>query len=201
MMGGVHAPMARIELADRDDLPPENRDLLASLSAKEGLPEEYHHLIENPDRDVYRAIARAPDLLEPFRTYAQKVWECCGASARKRELVILTVARELEAEYEWHQHVRVGLKAGLTPMEIRGINLGDYTELSDDDRILIRYIQSYVQQNVDDGTFTAFVRTYDEPTVVGVSLLGGIYVTIALFGDALELETEEPFVGWDLSGL
>lgn len=193
--------MARIELADPDDLDPEHRRLIASLSAKDGLPEEYHHLIEIPERNVYRAIARTPSILEPFRTFGRKVWEECGVDVRRRELAILTVAAELKADYEWHQHVRVGLKSGLTPEEIRAIGAGDFDAFSTEDRVLVRHVQLYVRREMDDDTFETFVDTYGEPTTVGIGLLVGIYVTVALFGGALELETEEPFVGWDLAGL
>ena len=193
--------MARIELASCEDLPEGDRHLLESLSAKEGLPREYHHLIDDPQRDVYRAIGRNPPLLEPFRTFGRTVWNRCGVGPRRRELAILTVAREFDAEYEWHQHVRIGLKEGLAPGEIHAIGAGEFESFSGDDRVLVRYVRSYVSGDVDDETIAAFVDTYDEAAVVGIGLLAGVYVTVALLADALQLETEEPFVGWDLSNL
>lgn len=193
--------MSRIDLADREDLDPEYHDLLAALSAKDGLPEEYHHLIENPERNIYRAIARRQPLLEPFRAFVEAVWEHCGVDERKRELAILTVAREFDADYEWHQHVRVALKEGLSPEEISALGSRNTDAFLDRDRALVQYVRAYVNQDVDDETFLTFVEEYGESTVVGVGILSGIYVTVALFGDALELETQEPFVGWQLSGL
>jgi alkylhydroperoxidase family enzyme len=201
MLDDEYQVMARIDLAEHEELPPEYHDLIASLSAKEGLPEEYHQLIETPERDVYRAIARIPSLLEPFRAFGRAVWERCGIAARKRELTILTVAREFDAEYEWHQHVRVALKEGFTPEEVRAVGTRDPAPFTEDERALMRYVREYVTQGMDDETFEAFVDAYDEPAVVGVSLLAGLYVTVALFGNTLELETEEPFVGWELSAL
>ncbi|MFC7156991.1 carboxymuconolactone decarboxylase family protein [Halomarina halobia] len=193
--------MARIELADRSDLPPESRDLVASLSAKEGLPEPYRHLIQDSTRNVYRALALSPPLLEAFRTFGRTVWADCGLSPRRREITILTVGRALDAAYEWHQHVRIGLQEGLTSEEIAAIGAGADDPFDAADRTLIAYTRAHVLGNVDDDALDAFIDSFDESSLIGVSLLAGIYTTIAQLGDALALETEEPFVGWDLTGL
>lgn len=193
--------MARIALADCEEVDPEQHDLLATLSATEGLPEEYHHLIEQPERNIYRAIGRTPSLLRPFRAFGRAVWEYCGLDDRCRELAILTVARAYDADYEWHQHVRVALKAGLSPETIAAVGARDFEAFSNRDRVLVAFVRSYVNGEMDDETFSRFVDTYSEPTAVGLGLLSGLYVVVALFGDAFELEPEEPFVGWDLSRL
>jgi 4-carboxymuconolactone decarboxylase len=193
--------MTRIDLADADDLDPDQRDLIETLSTAEGLPEEYRHLLEDPERNVYRAIARRPSILEPFRTFGRRIWADCGLSARERELAILAVGREFDAEYEWHQHVRIALREGIEPDEIRALSARNDDPFSDEERALLGYVRAYVNHEVDDETFEDFVDAYDEPTAVGVGLLVGVYVTISMFGDALQLETEEPFVGWDLESL
>lgn len=193
--------MARIDLADREELLPESRDLVVSLSAKEGLPEQYHHLIETPTRNIYRALALSPPLLRAFRTFGRAVWADCGLSPRRREIAILTVGRTLDADYEWHQHVRIGLKEGLTPEEIAAISTRSDEPFDAHDRALISYVRAHVLGTVDDDALKTFLESYDEVSLVGVCLLAGIYTTIAQLGDALALETEEPFVGWDLAGL
>lgn len=193
--------MARIDLADAGDLPEDRRHLVETLSTTEGLPEEYHHLIEDPERNVYRAIARRPPLLEPFRAFGRAVWEHCGLSARERELAILAVGAELRAEYEFHQHVRIALREGIDPEEIRAVVAGEDDRFDVDERVLLSYVRRYVTREVDDTVCGALAAAYDEPTVVGTSLLAGVYAMVGLLGDALALETEEPFVGWDLEGL
>jgi alkylhydroperoxidase family enzyme len=193
--------MARIDLADATDLTPDRRDLIETLSTTEGLPEEYHHLIEEPERNVYRAVARQPSLLEPFRNFGRAVWENCGLSARERELAILAVGREFDADYEWHQHVRIALREGVEPAEIRALSARNDEPFSPAERHLLAFVRGYVANEADDETVAAFVDAYDEPTAVGLGLLCGLYVTISLFGGALGLETEEPFVGWGLENL
>lgn len=193
--------MARISLADAADLPEDQRDLIKTLSTVEGLSEQYHHLIEEPERNVYRTVARQPRILEPFRTFGSAVWEHCGLSPRQRELAILAVGAEMRADYEFHQHVRIALREGIEPAEIQAVVDGDDERFDETEQAILAYTRAYVNREVDDATCTALVEAFDEPTVVGTSLLAGIYTMIGLLGDALALETEEPFVGWELERL
>jgi len=193
--------MARISLADAADLPEDQRDLIETLSTVEGLPEEYHHLIEEPERNVYRTVARQPGILEPFRDFGSAVWEHCGLSPRERELAILAVGAEMRADYEFHQHVRIALREGIEPEEIRAVVERDDGRFDEPEQAILAYARAYVNREMDDATCAAMVEAFDEPTVVGASLLAGVYTMIGLLGDALDLKTEEPFVGWDLERL
>lgn len=193
--------MARIDLAEAADLPPADRDLLRTMSTTEGLPEEYHHLIEEPERNIYRTIGRVPPVLRPFREYGRALWEHCGLTARERELVILTVGAQMRADYEFHQHVRIALREGIPPAEISAIVEGEMAPFGEAERALIGYTRAFVDRAVDDAVAAALAEAFDEPTVVATSLLAGLYVVIVLLADGLALETEEPFVGWDLERL
>jgi len=192
--------MARIRLANPDDLPEADRDLLETLSARD-LPDEYDHLLSDPVRDVYRLFGRSPSVLRAFRTLGRTAWADCGVDARGRELVILTVARERDSAYQWHQHVRVGLSEGLTPEELRALSARDLDGFDADERTLMAYVQAVVRDEADAELVAEFVDAYDEPTLVGVGTLVGVYVTIDLLESAVVLATEEPFVGWDLEHL
>jgi alkylhydroperoxidase/carboxymuconolactone decarboxylase family protein YurZ len=193
--------MARIDLVDPDEFPEDQRDSLASLSAKERLPEEYHHLIESPVRNIYRTVGRSPPLLVAFREFGRTVWNECGLSPREREIVILTVGRALGAAYEWHQHVRVGLSEGLAPEEIAAIADDDRGAFEGRDRALVEFAAGFATGSLDVPTLEGFVDYFDEPTAVGTGVLIGLYATIGLIESGFDLGTEEPFVGWGLDGL
>lgn len=193
--------MARIDLATRADMPDGQRDLLESLSPKEGLPEEYHHLIEDSTRDIYRTVGRVPPILADFRTFGRTVWAKCGLEPRERELAILSTARALDAAYEWHQHVRIGLEEGLTTEEIAAIGADDRRTFEGSDRALVEFAAAFATRSVDAPTLQVFVDEFDEATAVGTGALVGLYSVIGLIGDAFDLGTEEPFVGWGLDGL
>ena len=193
--------MARIDLADPEDFPEDQRGSLASLSPKEGLPEEYHHLIESPVRNIYRTVGRSPSLLFAFREFGRTVWSECGLEPRQREIVILTVGRTLDAAYEWHQHVRVGLSEGLAPEEIAAIGSDDRGAFEGRDRALVEFAAGFATGELDVPTLEVFVDYFDEPTAVGTGVLIGLYAIIGLIESGFDLGTEEPFVGWGLDGL
>lgn len=193
--------MARIPLLDETDVPEEYRDLMVALSPKEGLPEEYHHLIEDPTRNIYRVLGHVPPILKAFRGLARVTWQECGLDSRERELVILTAARELESAYEWHQHVRIALREGLSVEEIRAIAENNEDPFTSRERALRAYVTAFVDGAVDADAHDSVRAHYDEAAVVGIGILVGIYLTIARLTDALDVEVEEKFVGWDLAGL
>lgn len=195
--------MANIGLIDENELPTEyqGEDLLVTLSSAEDLPSEYQHLLGDPSRTVYRALAHRPAILDSFRALGRTAWASCGLTARQREIAILTTGRALNARYEWHQHVRVGLMNGLTPAEIRAIADKDDTRFDPSEQAVIAFVRAFVHRRVNDEILGAFIDEFDEATAVGVTVLVGIYLFIAHFEDAFGLTTEEPFVGWDLDGL
>lgn len=193
--------MARIDLVDPEEFPEDRRDSLATLSPRAGLPEEYHHLIESPVRNIYRTVGRSPPLLVAFREFGRAAWSECGLDPREREIVILAVGRALDAAYEWHQHVRVGLSEGLTPDEIAAIGADDRRFFEGQDRALVEFAAGFATASLDVPTLEVFVDHFDERTAVGTGLLAGLYAVIGLVESAFDLGTEEPFVGWGLDGL
>lgn len=193
--------MARISLKETDDFPESKQHLLRSMATADDLSEQYRHLLSDDERNVYRVIGHQPPALESFRSYASTVRENLAVTERQCELVILSTASELRSAYEWHQHVRIGLDAGLLPEEIQAIEADDLDDFSAADRALSRYVRGVVRGSVTEQLHEQARAHYDEKTMVGIGLLAGVYLTIAQLLDAFAVETEEPFVGWDLSNL
>lgn len=191
--------MARVPYVTREDLPEEDRQLLRSFRAE--TPEEYQHLLSTDERNVYRTLAHVPQSLAAFREFGGTLREELDLNSRERELVILTAASELRSAYEWHQHVRIGLAEGLSRDEILAISTGQFDRFDEDERALVEYVADYVTGAVDDETYEAFARTAVDSKIVGVGLLVGMYIVIARQMNALGVETEEPFVGWNLENL
>lgn len=175
-------------------------DLVESQRPDE-LPEEYQHLNQQAARNVYRVLAHEPELIAGLREYIGVTWDRANISDRQRELVILGAATGLESEYEWHQHVRIGLLEGMTPEELRAIASQDLQAFGDTEATLVRYAHAAARREVTDELLDALQAAFDVETVTGITTLVGAYVALATHIDALGVETEEPFVGWDLAGL
>jgi alkylhydroperoxidase family enzyme len=191
--------MARVPYVDQEDLPDDKQSLLDTLS--EEAESSDAHSLGGETLHVYRAMANNVDLLEAFQTYGPAVWDESGLSPHEREFVILSVAYFADSAYEWHQHVRVALDEGLTVAEIRAVSGGDREELTPDARALVAYVGEFVAGSVDDATHDRIATYYDDETVVGIGMLAGAYLGLARALDALAVETEVEFVGWNLENL
>lgn len=192
--------MARVPYVDPESFAG-NGDLLETSMDPEALPEEYRDRFSVGSRHVHRAIANNPAMLRGFRDSNATVWQESGLSSRERELAILASARESGSRYEWHQHVRHGLSVGLTPDEIRAVAREEYDDFPEAEAALVAYAAAVSGKRVDDETFERFADRYDRETVVGTTMLVGTYAGLARALDAMGVEPEETFVGWELEDL
>lgn len=192
--------MARVPYVDPEAFPGDP-DLLVTSMDPEDLPEEYRETFGTGARHVHRAIGNNPGTLRAFRESIRGFWRESGLSDRERELAILAAARGSDARYEWHQHARHSLSVGLTPEEIRAVGREQYDGFDEAEAALLAYATATARGTVDDGTFDRFAERFDRETVVGTTVLVGSYAGLARALDAMAVEPEEPFVGWELEGL
>ncbi|AXR80169.1 carboxymuconolactone decarboxylase family protein [Natrarchaeobaculum sulfurireducens] len=193
--------MARIDYANPEDLPAEKRDLLDTLSDADVDDDERSHSLEGGTLNVYRTLGRTVALLEGFRGYGSTVWLESGLSPHERETVILATAYYADTAYEWHQHVRVALDEGMDPEEILAISREEPDRLEPERAALVAYVERFVDDEVDDETHERLADHYDEETILGVCALSGCYLGLARLLQALEVDLENEFVGWDLENL
>ena len=189
--------MARIGYADPADLPEDERHLLDSMSDHEG----GDHGLRSDRLNVYRLLGRNPAVLEGFREYFGTVWSEAGLDAHEREVVILATARAADSRYEWHQHVRVALDEGMSAETVLAIARGEPDRLSDQHAALREYVTAFVAGDVDGAIHARLADHYDEATVLGIATLAGNYLGLAHVLDALDVDLEAEFVGWDLEGV
>jgi 4-carboxymuconolactone decarboxylase len=192
--------MARIPYADPWDLPSEKRDLLDSLSDAD-TGDERAHSLRAERLNVYRLLGRNPAVLDSVRSNLGTAWSESGLTPHERETVILSTARHADSRYEWHQHVRVALDEGMDPEQILAIARREYDRLPDEQAAIAAYVEQFVAQSVDDEIHDRLATHYDDATVVGIGALAGSYLGLAHVLDALDVDFETEFVGWDLEGL
>jgi len=174
---------------------------LVESQRPDSLPEEYSHINQQAARNVYRSIAHEPDIVRTLRAYIGAMWDHSGLSDRERELLLLALANEIESEYEWHQHVRIAILEGLTPEDIKAVSASEFKEFSDTERAVMEFAQVASQRQATDADVDRLHNQLEVEEVASITALVGAYVCLAVIIDTLGVETEEPFVGWDLAGL
>jgi alkylhydroperoxidase family enzyme len=97
--------MARIEPLDPAQAPDDVREALEKL----------------PPLNIFRTLAHAETAFRPFLRFGAAVLGRMSLDPLVRELAILTVAKEAEADYEWIQHVEIGKAVGVTDAQIEAL--------------------------------------------------------------------------------
>lgn len=167
------------------------------------LPEDYQYLLSEDamgEINLLTVMANNHDMLQAYMRYGSALWEDCGISAADVERIILAVGRELDAAYEWHQHLPVAREQGVTENELAAISEDRLNELDDRQTAVLSYVQAVATDNVDDAVFTAAAEFLDESTLVGVTLLATHYLATQRFINALSIPVEgnKDFVGWSI---
>ena len=177
--------MARIPLPTRETL------------TDEALVQRWDRLAaRGPVLNVFRLFLANPDVeLNAFR-----VWRASGLAPRERELVILRCAYARQSTYEWHQHVRLARNEGISAAEIDAVrDWRDAACFTESERVLLAYVDDLAERpRPSDAVFAAFAEGRTPAAVLGVTALITLYFQLAQIMAALDLETEEPFVGWDV---
>jgi alkylhydroperoxidase family enzyme len=91
--------------------------------------------------NIFKVIGHNPLLLRNYSRFGTTFFtNATMLSPRLREVAVLRIGQLTGSEYEFAQHVRIALMAGLTVEEIAGLQNYDETEsFSDLDRAVIRY--------------------------------------------------------------
>jgi alkylhydroperoxidase family enzyme len=162
------------------------------------IPEEYHHLFTGEylgDRHIFRAWAHNPEVLEATLEYLNVLYGQLGQ--RRKELVILTVARARGARYEWHQHVDIARDKGVTIKEMQAIGGNDLSVFDDAEFVLLQYARAVESGTVTDQIHDALTRHYSSGETVALGLLVDFYVGLCNYIASVDLPFEGgEFVGW-----
>lgn len=182
--------MTRIPLTQRSDIP-EELQYVWDRNAASGMP-----------ANIFRLMANNPELWRQYMRMGGSIWRQCGLSFQQRELVILRTAILHRSAYEWHQHVRIGRESGLTDDKIVALHNWRQSSLfSAPEKALLGYADAVnASDHPSDEVHNALAEHFDAAAIVGINLLTGWYTLTARFLGAMEAETEEPFVGWQLNG-
>lgn len=170
-----------------------------SLLEQADLPEKYQHLLDEDamgEINLLCAMANNPDVLQSYMRYGSTLWSAAGLEETDVERCILTVARTLDVEYEWQQHVPIAREMGVSESDIEAISAGDLGRFDDQRAALLRYVRAVAESEVDDEIHERLALYVDDATIVGATLLATHYVATAGFIEALDVPLETSFVGW-----
>ncbi len=153
--------------------------------------------VDLAELNIFRALGNNPDILGEMLEYIDSIYD--NLSDRDREIAILTVARQTDSKYEWHQHAKVCLEKDiLTKETISSIGKKEIDKFEKKEKILIKYINSFIYQDISDNIHNKLKNHCTDREIIAIGHLCCIYIGLAKFLKALDIPLEESFIGWKL---
>jgi 4-carboxymuconolactone decarboxylase len=157
----------------------------APLSDAEMTPEQDEALKDfrpGPVLNIFRTLARAPKALTRFNAWGGYVLSRRNdLPAREREIVILRTGYLCKSGYEFTQHTRIGLQAGLTEAEIANIKAGADAGWSAADAALIQATDElHSDQFIGEATWAALGQHFTDKQRMDVVFTTGQYTQVSM---------------------
>jgi alkylhydroperoxidase family enzyme len=159
---------------------------IAPVSDAELTPEQTEALEAfrpGPVLNIFRTLVRAPTALTRLNAWGGYVLSPRNdLTARDREIVILRTGFLCKSGYEWTQHVRIGLREGLTEDEIARIKAGASAGWGQADAALIRAADElHRDQFITDQTWTDLRSHFSEKQAMDVVFTAAQYTQVSMF--------------------
>ena len=125
--------------------------------------------------NIFRTLVHAPKAMTAFLAWGGYILSRRNSlSERDRELVILRAGFNCGSGYEFTQHTRIGLNAGLTEAEIEAIKAGpDDPSWSETDRAMLRATDDLTHDfHVSDASWAALSGFTDKQKMDLVMTVG-----------------------------
>ena len=175
--------VTRVPYMTRDNLPESQRHIYDEMAKSRGVTKigrNFEALMNSPE-----ATAR----VMAVGTYLRFQSELPAAT---RELVTITVANEMDCEFEWIAHEKLAQKAGVSDSSIAAIrNRTAPDGLPPEEAILVRYVLELMRHHrMTDDIYNAVLAQLGTKSLIDLTLLTGYYSMLALAFLALDIQWE-----------
>lgn len=138
---------------------------------------------------VFTTLARHRGLFRRWLWFAGALMPGGRLPRSDSELLILRVAHNCASEYEWTQHERIALVAGLTAEDVARVRSGPAADgWSERRRLLLEAADElHAQRTISDATWTGLRDLLDDATLIELCMLVGHYEMLAMTLNSLRV--------------
>jgi 4-carboxymuconolactone decarboxylase len=152
--------------------------------------------VAGADANIFTTLIRAEGLTRRWLPFGGKLL-AGKLPARQRELLILRTGWNCRAEYEWAQHVRIGMEAGLTRQEVDRVAAGPDGGWEGLDRTLLTAADElHADWCITDPTWQTLASHYDDAQLIEVPMLVGHYHMVAMTLNSLGVQLDPGLTGF-----
>jgi 4-carboxymuconolactone decarboxylase len=130
--------------------------------------------------NIFGVLLRNMDLFEAWAGFGTYTMSGSRIDAQLREILVLRTAANLNCDYEWHHHRRLGLAVGLTEDLINNIRDGKPLA-SDDQKLMVCCADELAADAVlSDSTWLWMVERFGDAYTMDVIFTVGAYTALAM---------------------
>jgi 4-carboxymuconolactone decarboxylase len=159
----------------------EQEELLAGVGAPGG-----------GELNIFATLVRHPRLARRWMAFGGTLLRRSELSDRQRELLILRTGHRCRSPYEWAQHVRIALDAGISEEEIDRVVAGPSAPgWAPLEAALLRAADElHDDACISDGTWRELAASLDERQLIEVPMVVGQYHLVAFTLNSLGVQVE-----------
>lgn len=165
---------------------------LAPIPAAERTPEQ-QALVDAAGGEyrVFTTLIRHPGLFADFHHLGGRLLHRSALDARDRETLILRTAFACRAEYEWAQHARIAVEAGLEERVISAVGTEPGEGLTAAESLLAAAADELVHEHaLSDDTWRRLSARFTEQQVIELCMLVGSYSMLAGLLNSMGVQPE-----------
>ena len=149
--------------------------------------------------NVIKTMMYNMPLFNSFNVLGRHIMSDSSLDPRLREILIMRVGWNTNCEYQWGQHVRMSVPAGLTAEDHERIKEGAAAEgWSELESALITSVDELVSDTmISDGTWTVLARHLSTEQITDAIFTVGHYNMVAMSLNSLGVQREPGVVGFD----
>jgi 4-carboxymuconolactone decarboxylase len=151
--------------------------------------------VAGAEANVFTTLIRAEGLTRKWLPFGGKLLNG-KIPARDRELLILRTGWNCRAEYEWAQHVVIGLAAGLTEEEINRIPSTSAIWDVFDSALLRAADELHGDYCITEETWAVLATGYDTQQLIELPMLVGHYHMVAMTLNSLGVQLDAGLSGF-----
>lgn len=169
----------------REDIPPDVLELLSKVSQG------------RPVHGVFRTLAHSPTVAKRLSLLVGALFAKCSVAPREREVVVLRMAWRCGSVYEFGEHTKIGLDAGLSDDEIRALTADEFAGLNEADAALVALVDELYDANaVSSRTWGRLSASWSQQQLVDYLVIAGFYWMMAGVLNGVRVSPEAGSPGW-----
>ena len=173
--------MARIPVVTRDQVADKDKPAYdAFMASRQG----------RPNVGPYTLLLHMPEMAQRLEALRLCLRDEASLSQKIQELVMISVAREMNCAFIWYAHAAAARKAGVRDQIVEGVReRRPLTSLDADEQAAVDFTRELLRdRKVSQGTFDAATARFGRRGTMALTNLIACYAVLAYNMNAYELE-------------